>query len=363
MRGRAVLGSEASWLLSALVVMVAIGAVDVLLPSNANIAGTLVLSPFLASGGSRPSRVLLIGGVAVLLAVGLAAADGSGLGASLARILVIALGSAVAARAAAVRRRNEGRLVELTRVSKAAQETIVHAPPPVVGGVRVATFYQSSVRAATVGGDCFEVLETPFGTRVLVGDVRGHGLPSVRLAALVLGAFRALAYLNPDLGEIARELDLLTARYASPADDTSDRGPLDDVSEEFVTAVLAEIRGAHLHLVNCGHPSPLHVDSSGVVRTLDATLPSPPLGLGAGEHPQVDRVTVPAAGRLVLFTDGLIEARDQLGRFFDPEPALRELAQAPLEDLVLTLAQKVNQHAGGEVQDDVAIVALDRQLG
>ena len=73
----------------------------------------------------------------------------------------------------------------------------------------VSTWYESPVDVATVGGDCYEVLETAHGTRLIIGDVRGHGLPSVRLAALVLGAFRVLAHIEADLAKIARELDAL----------------------------------------------------------------------------------------------------------------------------------------------------------
>ena len=104
-----------------------------------------------------------------------------------------------------LRLRRERRLARLADVAETAQRAIIRRPPPVVGSVAVSTWYESPVDVATVGGDCYEVLDTAHGTRLIIGDVRGHGLPSVRLAALVLGAFRALAHTEADLANIARE--------------------------------------------------------------------------------------------------------------------------------------------------------------
>lgn len=125
-----------------------------------------------------------------------------------------------------------------------------------------------------MGGDGYEILATSFGTRAIVGDVRGHGTPSVRLAALVLGAFRALAYLEQDLAVVARHLDLLVGRYAGGVNESD----VDD--EEFVTAVLCQVNGLALSVANCGHPAPLLMRPGGPSRLLVPSVPSRPLGLG-----------------------------------------------------------------------------------
>lgn len=172
--------SELSWLMVAGAVVLVLAGVDLSLPSAANISGTLVLTPFFASVGARPQAVAVLGVLSAGVAVGLAFSDGSGLHASLARIIVIVTGTSVATQAARLRIHREQRLVDLSSVAKVAQRAIIRRPHSLVGSVAVATEYQSSARAATVGGDCYEALDTPFGTRLFVGDVRGHGLPSVR---------------------------------------------------------------------------------------------------------------------------------------------------------------------------------------
>jgi serine phosphatase RsbU (regulator of sigma subunit) len=289
--------------------------------------------------------------MAVLAAVGLALEDRSSMGATAARIAVIVVGTMVAARAASLRIRRQQDLLELSTVASAAQRAIIRKPAPQVGSVAVATWYQSSVRAATVGGDCYEILATPFGTRVILGDVRGHGMPSVRLAALVLGAFRALAYTEVDLADVARQLDLLVGRFAR---DTAD-GDVD--GEEFVTAVLCEVDGFALTLANCGHPSPLLVTANGQVQRLDASVPACPLGIGT--DPVLDTFEVPVGARVLLYTDGLIETADRSREYFDLEAAASGLAYAPLSAGVASVIDKLNAFADGHVDDDVALMLLE----
>lgn len=344
---------EAGWLAATLALLVVLSGIDLTLPSNANISGSLVLGPFLASVRTSPRRVIEIGALAVLGAVGLAVNDGSGLHASTARLAVVVGGTVLATQASRLRIRREQRLVELSSVAEAAQRAIIRAPRSPVGSVAVATWYQSSVEAASVGGDCFEALDTPYGIRLLIGDVRGHGLPSVRLAALVVGGFRTLAYLEADLTAVAKELDMLAARYVS--DSSGAEGESD--GEEFVTAVLVEVHGTEVTLANCGHPPPLLVDENGATLLLEATEPTPPLGLGSDPH--LDHVTVPARGRVLLYTDGLIEARDHAGQFFDIATVGPVLCRGPIDDAVSAVMSQLVAHASRRLVDDVALLAFE----
>jgi sigma-B regulation protein RsbU (phosphoserine phosphatase) len=341
---------ENRWLASALLVLVVLAGIDLMLLGRDNIAGGMVIVPFLASAGARRHMVAGLGALAGLAVVTLAWADGLGDRALLVSLAVVLGGTLGAARAAALRDRREQRFVAVSTVAEAAQRAILRAPPPRVGSVAAATWYQSSVRAATVGGDCYEVLATPFGTRAIIGDVRGHGMPSVRLAALILGAFRALAFTDTDLANVAQQLDTLAARYSS--DTTAE----DVDGEEFVTAVLCEFHGSNVSIANCGHPPPLLISSNGDVRRLDASTPTCPLAIGS--DPTIDTYQLRAGSRLLLYTDGLIEARDHLGCFFDLEGAARGLAVGPLDSGVALIIDNLNTHAGGHVCDDVALVLL-----
>jgi len=348
-------GAGLGWLSAAVAIVLILSLADLATGDKTTFSGALALTPFLASVGARPRAVALVGTAAALAAVGLALFDGFGLHPGLGRaVIVIVVGTVVAVQAARLRLRRERRMAELTNVADAAQRAIIRPPPAVVGSIAVSTWYESSADVATVGGDCYEVLDTAHGTRIFLGDVRGHGLPSVRLAALTVGAFRALAHIEPDLVKVAREMDGLVARYAAD----SANGDVD--GEEFVTAVLAEVRGRNLGVANCGHPAPVVVAPAGQPGWLQPASPTLPLGCGA--EPELERFDLRPGSRVLLYTDGLLESRDPRGCFVDMSAAVGLLGCGDLDDGVRALIRELNERTHGHITDDVAVVAFESLL-
>ena len=233
------------------------------------------------------------------------------------------------------------RLADVMLVAEAAQRAILAPPPERVGPVALAARYRSAALEAQVGGDLYEVVATPDRVRLLVGDVRGKGLGAVRTATVVLGEFRAAAAGPGDLSHVAREID-------------GRLGPHLPDPEDFVTALLVEIRGdGALTAVSCGHPSPVVLSRDGTVRTVH-TLNEPPLGLGVDPAPTTDHLD--AGDRLLLFTDGLIEARRPDGTFVDLEPLLRHAATAPFSCVLDMLLERLREVTGHELDDDLALL-------
>ncbi len=199
---------------------------------------------------------------------------------------------------AAVRQRQAERIAELSRLASVAQQAVLRPLGPQVGTLAVAGRYISATAAADIGGDLYEALDTPYGVRMIIGDVRGKGLDAVRLASIVLGSYRHVAYERADLRAIVADLDRAVARSVG--------------DEDFVTAALVEERGGTLTIVNCGHPAPLLL-RRGEVIPLEPPAPAPPLGFMPVVQPRVERLE--PGDRLLLFTDGLGEARRD-GEFF-----------------------------------------------
>jgi serine phosphatase RsbU (regulator of sigma subunit) len=123
----------------------------------------------------------------------------------------------------------------------------------------------------------------------------------------------------------------------------------------YATAVLIEIRDAHtLTVVSAGHPPPLHVTRTGV-----SELPVQPcLPLGLGPADSSTEHTWQPTDRLLLYTDGLIEARDKGGAFLPRAAIDLALQENALVDSALdALLDAVHQHAG-RFGDDLALLLM-----
>lgn len=140
------------------------------------------------------------------------------------------------------------------------------------------------------------------------------------------------------------------------------QGGIDPV-EGFVTAVLAEIPpgAAEVRIVNRGHPEPLLLHPDGSLEVLSPTVPALPLGMDLGVWTDRAEVWELAAGMTLLtYTDGLSEARDTQGDFYDPAARLRGRIFPGPEELLSALADDVRLHTGGRSTDDMALLAVAR---
>jgi len=307
--------------------------------------GVLTAAPLLAAVFARPTDVLVVGLLAMAFGQGYAVVAGSGTTqAQLVRLGFLAAGTAVAVAAAFLRQVRDRQLRLLTDVAEAAQATILRPVPGPVGRLAFAARYRSAAAAANVGGDFYDVLATPHGVRVLVGDVRGKGLDAVLLAAGVLGSFREVAFTaGPDLAAVARAVGDSTARLVG--------------AEDFVTAVFIELGSdGHGRLVRCGHPPPLIIGSRGV-QPVGGTVEQPPLGLVV--RPVAEPLLLAAGERLLLFTDGLSEARDRSGCFFDVDAAAATLLGGDLDRALDRLLACVDEHTGHRLNDDLALLVIE----
>ncbi|MCF3182814.1 serine/threonine-protein phosphatase [Streptomyces polychromogenes] len=269
-------------------------------------------------------------------------------GADLATVATVGLLSVVIAW---VRRRRDAQLVSVRTVAEAAQLAVLPPVPERVGGVNCSGLYRAAQQGTLVGGDLYDVRAGPYGVRVVVGDVQGHGLAAVGTVASLLGAFREAVLDDPGLAAVAARLDRrLTADAAA-----------DSVAhpELFATAVLLEFPpGLDLvRIVSCGHPPVLLLRDRAVTEV--AAEPGPPLGLGlAGPTlPEVAELALLPGDRLLAHTDGVTEARDAAGCFYPLATRVPVLAGNP-EGLVPALWEDLAAFSGGGPRDDVALLLL-----
>ena len=343
------LRSDRRWVLLAVPATSVVAVADALLHGEVLI-GLLIVGPLLAAVSLGAWQTGAVAGYALALAVLLGVPDGIfGTSDHLLRCLVVAVGGGFCTLIAARRTQREQALVRMTQVAEVAQRAILRPVPSRIGGVLFAARYLSATHEALVGGDFYDVVLSPHGLRVIMGDVKGRGVDAVRLAALVLGSFRESGFTRPSLVDVATDLDRSVVRH------------LDD--EDFVTAVLVEFgpRGA-LELVNCGHPPPLLLRDGGA-ELLNGSASTTPLGLGPSPSPQ--RFTLFNSDRLLLYTDGLVEARASDGRYFELSARVEAVLATPsLRGALDDLVDSVLEHVGGRLDDDMALLlAQPRRLG
>src|SRR5262245_7459995 len=200
------------WVAGAAVFAVVITALDIAVGKNAEFAGLLVAPPFLAAVFAPYRYVLAVGFVSTVLATGLGIYNDEGADpAQLLRLGVIVGGTLLAAVLAQLRERASARVASLSKLAAVAQQAVLRPINSRVGDLKVAVRYVSASQDADIGGDLYEAVDTAYGVRLLVGDVRGKGLDAVRLASTVLGSYRHVAHERADPRAIVTDLDRAVA--------------------------------------------------------------------------------------------------------------------------------------------------------
>ncbi|MFE9254966.1 PP2C family protein-serine/threonine phosphatase [Streptomyces sp. NPDC006879] len=285
-----------------------------------------------------------------------------------------------------------GELQHTREIAKAAQRALLRPLPSRLDGLAVAAAQLSATRGASVGGDLYEALTTPYGVRIVIGDARGHGLGALGAATAVLGSFREAAYEEPDLGGVLRRMERAlgrnlrerAARVADPP--VGGAGEPDGApAEDFVTVLLLEVTaGQRVRMYNCGHPWPYRLrargsqsghragrkpvggrsSAPGMVEPACAFDPLPPLGVCPlpAELPDQVVTRLEPGETLFLYTDGAEDARDRAGRDFPLHGVLSgsgsvATALSPAV-LVAGVREALLHHTGGELTDDVALLVL-----
>ncbi|MER6961210.1 MULTISPECIES: PP2C family protein-serine/threonine phosphatase [unclassified Streptomyces] len=327
-------GSEV-WLLGLLI----------FLPSAASALCTVQQTRFIAAWTS------LFVTVTVLVR---APAGGRWLDRALLVLLTLALG-AVSVYACHRRIGREREMLRLRSTAAAMQRHILHPLPLLTDDVLVNGVYEPVQEDRLVGGDIYDVVDSPWGTRVLIGDVQGKGLAAVGAAFAVIGAFREAAHREPTLTALVDALDASVVRHNSYAEQTGD-------DERFVTALIIGVdAGPEAQVVNCGHIPPRLVHEGAV--TTPALDSGVPLGLAelAAEPTTVDWFDFPAGSTLVLTTDGLTETRAADGTFYPVDERLMKQLDVSPTELPRALHEDARAFAGdGRRHDDVAVLTVRR---
>jgi serine phosphatase RsbU (regulator of sigma subunit) len=230
----------------------------------------------------------------------------------------------------------------------AMQRSLLPQVRPAVPGLDIGEVYAASARME-IGGDLYDYIALADGRlAVVVGDVTGHGIDAAADMAMAKFVFRSIVRERP------RPSEFLAAANEVVVDEIA--------AGKFITMLylLLDPATGELHYACAGHPPPRLVRADGTVEGLRAAGLA--LGIEAGQ--EYDEVTVRLEPNesVVLYTDGVIEARvggdlygiERLDSLLTRRRTLRS------EDIAASVIQAARRFTGGELLDDCAVVVVKR---
>ncbi|HUA19796.1 MAG TPA: SpoIIE family protein phosphatase [Bryobacteraceae bacterium] len=242
--------------------------------------------------------------------------------------------------------RKKQHLEEELSIARAIQQDLLPSQLPSEGWFRAAG---SSIASRQVGGDYFDV--RPLGPdrfACVIADVSGKGVSAALLAALLQGAFAFASEGSLTIEELMARVNHFLNERA--------RG------EKYATVFYCTLeRGGELRWANAGHPKPFLVRADAPLEPLDST--GLPLGMLEPAVYEVKSIQLQPGDKIVLFSDGLSEAQNSAGEYFDRRrlrETLAESATASCAELHAKLIEAVEEFGeGGEVGDDITALVVE----
>ena len=194
------------------------------------------------------------------------------------------------------------------------QRSLLPQVRPAVEGLDVGEVYAASARV-DVGGDLYDYMALPDGRlAVVLGDVTGHGIDAAADMAMAKFVFRSLAREHPEPGDFLAAANEVVVGEIAPG--------------KFITMLYLLIDAAtgSVSVASAGHPPPRLVGPDGSVVGIEARGLA--LGVDSGIEYAETRAQLEPAGSVVLYTDGVIEAR-RSAELYGPGPARRAARASP----------------------------------
>jgi serine phosphatase RsbU (regulator of sigma subunit) len=229
--------------------------------------------------------------------------------------------------------------------AKAVQMALLPQILPERTGFDLAAFLRPT---RLLAGDFYDALAFDDGaTGIVIADVAGKGHPAAMLAGNVLGALRAYASQRLRPGVILAAINGDLCNHSTPA--------------RPVTAFYGEFEPVNGHFVyaNAGHNPPVVVRANGAVEYLESG--GILLGAFANQSYAEGMLILNSGDRLLLFTDGIVEAFSPTGEEFGNDRLIRVLKDSPgvgARRLIEIIVTSVEEHCGGEFQDDATLMAI-----
>lgn len=245
--------------------------------------------------------------------------------------------------------RTERRYQRRSDAADALQASLLPRSLPAVPGLDIAASYRAATDGVEVGGDFYDVYQSPGGHGLVLGDVCGKGEEAATVTAMVRHGVRLLGLWNPEPGEVLRLVN-----HAMFVQQETDR---------FVTAVAAHLSfdddDVLVRLASAGHPRAAILRAEGSVHF--ASGGGLPLGIFEDAEAEPERFRLTPGDTLLLYSDGVTETRGVDGTLYGDEGLADALARTlglPASAVVKAVEDDLQDYSGGRVRDDVALLAV-----
>ncbi len=246
---------------------------------------------------------------------------------------------------AAVAVENSRLYSERSSIARTLQQSLLPEELPEIPGYELSSFYLPAIETSMVGGDFYDVWQVDGSRMMIIGDVTGKGIQAAALTALVRHTMRTASQFQPSPAGLLEIVDA-----------TLKGRPVLSVC----TALCLRLKDDRLTLATGGHPWPLHITSQGV---REVGGHGPLLGGFADAGWQDHTLDLEPGGTLLLYSDGVTDARDAQGERFGAERLhglLEDLRERPAAEILAGLTRKLDEFQGPIHADDMAVLALHR---
>jgi PAS domain S-box-containing protein len=244
-----------------------------------------------------------------------------------------------------------------SEIARVLQRSLLPPLLPEIPGVEVGAEYLSVGEASEVGGDFYDLINTvEDGWICAIGDVRGKGVEAASVTALARYTIRAVTLKNDRPSEILAALNEAMLRQLP--------------EDRFCTAACVRLEpqdgsaGVGVDVSRAGHPPPLLVRPEGAVEEIGC--PGRVLGVFSEAELLDTSLRLMPGEALVLYTDGVTEARSPDGDFFG-EGRLRQLLSSCAGRDAVTFARRIKDDVldfqEGSLRDDLAVLVLRARDG
>jgi PAS domain S-box-containing protein len=247
---------------------------------------------------------------------------------------------------AAVAIENSRLYSERSLIARTLQQSLLPEQLPEIPGYELSSFYLPAIEASMVGGDFYDIWQVEDGWMMIIGDVTGKGIQAAALTALVRHTMRT-----------ASEFDPRPASLLALVDSTLKKRPVLSVC----TALCLRLKDDELTLAIGGHPRPLYITTDGVREVGEH---SPLLGGFADVHWRDLTLVLEPGSALMLYTDGITDARDGKGERFGLARlcgTLEQLRGRPAAEILQGLTRELDEFQSAAHADDTAAIALRRR--